>query len=77
MFTVSAEQSAGAACGCCRGGYWVVVEALISTGCIAAVHTVSDLTPAPSSATSELPSHYDLIRDVFHTMRTAYKVLTY
>ncbi|MAR19623.1 MAG: hypothetical protein CML44_09665 [Rhodobacteraceae bacterium] len=55
MFTVTAEQSVGIACGCCRGGYWAVVRALIPTLRIAAVHTVSGLTPAPSSAISELP----------------------
>jgi hypothetical protein len=64
VFTVTAEQSAGAACGCCRGGYWTVVEALIPTGSIAAVHTCSGLTPAPSSTTSELPRQYNLIRVV-------------
>ena len=45
----------GIACGCCRGGYEAVVEALIPIGSIAAVHTCSGLTPAPSNATSELP----------------------
>ena len=46
MLTVSGEQSAGAGCGRFRGGYWTVVEALIPTGSIAAVHTVSGSTPA-------------------------------
>ena len=55
MFTVSAEQSAGAACGCCRSGYWAVVKALIPILRIAAVQTFSGLTLAPSSATGELP----------------------
>ena len=59
VLTVSAEQSAGTACGCCRRGYWAVVEALIPKGSIAAVHTCSGLTPAPSSAASELPGQYD------------------
>ena len=53
--TVSSEQSVGAAYGCCEGGFWAVVEALISTLCIVAVHTVSDLTAAPSRAVPELP----------------------
>ena len=49
----------GTVCGCYRGGYWAVVRALIPTRRIAAVHTVSSLTPAPSSAASELPGQYD------------------
>ena len=53
MLTVSGEQSVGAGCGRFRGGYWTVVEALIPTGSIAAVHTCSGLTPAPFIATSE------------------------
>ena len=78
MFTVTAEQSAGAACGCCRGGYWTVVEALIPTGSIAAVHTCSGLTPAPSSTTSELPRQYNLIRVVtLHAAVMASGFLTY
>ena len=64
MFTVSAEQSAGAACGCCRGAYWALVRALIPTLRIAAVHTVSGLTQAPSSAIAEFPRINDLIRVV-------------
>ena len=64
MLTVSTKQSVGIACGCCRGGYWTVVEALIPTGSIAAVHTCSGLTPAPSSTTPELPRQYNLIRVV-------------
>ena len=36
-----------------------MVEALIPKGSIAAVHTCSGLTPAPSSAASELPGQYD------------------
>ena len=59
VLTVSAEQSAGTACGCCRRGYWAVVEALIPKGSIAVVQTCSSLTPAPSSAASELPRQYD------------------
>jgi hypothetical protein len=49
VLTVSTEQSAGAGCGRFRGGYWAVVEALIPTLRIAAVHTVSGLTPAPTA----------------------------
>ena len=73
MLTVSTKQSVGIACGCCRGGYWTVVEALIPTGSIAAVHTCSGLTPAPSSTTPELPRQYNLIRVVAPspTLRTA------
>jgi len=64
VLTVSGEQSVGAGCGRFRGGYWTVVEALIPTGSIAAVHTCSGLTPAPSSTTPELPRQYNLIRVV-------------
>ena len=40
-------------------------------------HPLADLTPAPTTAMSELPRQYDLIRVVFHTMRTTYKSVAY
>ena len=64
VLTVSAEHSAGTACRRCRGGYSALVRALIPTLRIAAVHTVSGLTQAPSSAIAEFPRINDLIRVV-------------